>query len=166
MQGLIATAGHPAPNGVGFDLVLLAHVGTALLAMGVFVTLGVGAHRVRDSSSKGPSSSLRGLFRPGTDWAGRVVHAVPVFGFVLLALSGGAFDLSKPWVDVGAALYLGVAGVCEGLVFPAERAVKAALHGDGDRRAALDDAATSLERALALAWVLMVAAMVVMFVQF
>jgi hypothetical protein len=152
------------PTGAGFDLVLIAHVGVALLCLVQFSLLAVGAFQIRTSPTDGFPQWAKNFFRPGTNWAGRSVHLLPVLGLVLVGLSKGAYSLSHLWVEAGIALYLGIAGVAEGWLFPAEQTLKASLK-DEDVLSA-KSAARSVERAVGVLWALMLVAIVVMFAQF
>jgi hypothetical protein len=66
-------------------------------------------------------------FRPGVNWAGRSVYGIPVFGFLLLALSHGAYSLRDSWVMVGLAILVGVVVVSESMLWPAERRLQVSL---------------------------------------
>jgi len=61
------------------------------------------------------------LLPPGVNWAGRSVYGIPVFGFLLLALSHGAYSLHDGWVMAGLIILVGVVLIAEGQLWPAER---------------------------------------------
>jgi hypothetical protein len=158
---------HHHPLGAGFDLLLLAHVACVLVGLGAIVVSGVQALRILTLATASPvSPALRRYFAPGINWVGRTLYGVPIFGFSLLATSGGRFDLGDDWVGIGLALW-GVAALCaEGLLWPAERRIQAVLAGPDDplapvtlRSPARTIAATSvlLVVVLLIATVLMVA---------
>ncbi|HEY3941924.1 MAG TPA: hypothetical protein VGL60_05515 [Acidimicrobiales bacterium] len=71
--------------------------------------------------------SLRRYYGAGTNWIGRTLHAVPVLGFVLLALSHGAYGLDDGWVLGGLALWAVAGGGAEGVLWPTETRIGAAL---------------------------------------
>jgi len=124
-------ATHRPPAGAGFDLLLLAHVACVIAGLGAVVVSGVQALRLLGSANGGPlPATLLRYFGPGTNWVGRTLYGVPLFGFALLAASGGAYTLGDTWVMTGLVLW-GVAALCaEGLLWPAERRIQAALSGN------------------------------------
>jgi uncharacterized membrane protein len=73
-------------------------------------------------SASAERSFLR-YYAPGPNWAGRTLHGVPILGFVLLALSHGAYALDEAWVMSGLALWVVAAGCAEGLLWPCERRI-------------------------------------------
>jgi hypothetical protein len=54
---------------------------------------------------------------------------VPLFGFALLADSGGHLRIGDAWVVAGLTLWTLAALVAEGFVWPAERRIQSALVG-------------------------------------
>jgi len=166
------------PSGAAFDAVLLLHVGCALVGLVTTLAATTTAGRLERSvsSSSPPSEPLRRYFRPGFNWAGRIVYGIPVFGFVLVAMSGGDYALSEGWVLGGVALFVGVALLGEGVLWPAERrlqrAVTAAGAADvaGATQGSVSDAAAfrdarTMRRAGGAVLVLLVAGMVLMVAQ-
>lgn len=115
------------PTGVLFDLVLLAHVVAAVVALGTVVASGVAAARLLAAAGRPPSAGVARYFAPGVNWAGRVVHAVPLLGLALIGLSRGDDRLSDPWVLAGLGLWALAALLAEGVLWPAERRVQLLL---------------------------------------
>jgi Predicted integral membrane protein (DUF2269) len=154
---------HGVPTGVGYTLLLLAHVASATIGFGALCLTGFQASRAR-RGPEGPSAgAVRRYFRPGTNWAARTLYLVPLLGFALLAASGGAFDSSDSFVVLGLAMWLLATALAEVFVWPAERRIQRAVSGDWT----LDEAfvrdctrASSASISLAL---LFVVAVVVMF---
>ena len=78
-------------------------------------------------------------YRPGVNWVGRVLFLVPVLGVALVAMSGGQWGYSDGWVTIGLGVWVVVALVAEGVLWPAERrlqevvATRDAAGRDGDR---------------------------------
>jgi hypothetical protein len=134
--GLAASTSNP-----GFDLLLIAHVTCAIVGFGALVTSGVQAARLQRSEGGRVPPALRRYFAPGVNWAGRVLYGVPVFGFLLLADSGGRLRAADPWVVAGLALWGTAAVVAEGVLWPAERRIQAVLAGpsEGSGRALAGD---------------------------
>jgi hypothetical protein len=120
----VLATGAPAPTGPAFDIVLLAHVACVIVGLGAVVVAGVQAARLlRDPVEV--AARLRSYFAPGVNWAGRIIYGVPIFGFLLLAMSKGAYDLKDAWVMAGLVLWVAAALSAEGLLWPAERRIQA-----------------------------------------
>jgi hypothetical protein len=120
---------HQQPNGPAFDVVLLLHVGCVVVGLVTVVTSGATARslsKVLHAGAPFPATVVR-YFRPGVNWAGRSVYGIPVFGFLLLALSHGAYSLRDSWVMVGLAILVGVVVVSESMLWPAERRLQVSL---------------------------------------
>lgn len=112
-------------HSAAYDLVLLAHVLTALIGLGAIV---VAAGCALALSRPGPASEpLRRYYRPGINWAGRVLFLVPVFGVALIAMSHGEWSFSDPWVGIGLVLWVLVAAVAELVLWPGERRLQEAV---------------------------------------
>jgi hypothetical protein len=110
-------------NSAAYDLVLLAHVLSALVAMVALVVAGGFALALRGALGRGgplPVAVVR-YFRPGVNWVGRVLFLVPVLGVALIAMSGGQWGYSDGWVTIGLGLWVVVALVAEGVLWPTER---------------------------------------------
>ncbi|HVX21269.1 MAG TPA: hypothetical protein VHB02_07970 [Acidimicrobiales bacterium] len=122
---------HHRPTGAAFDAVLLLHVLCAVVGFGTVVASAVQAGRLRSVRSAPVPAGLRSYFAPGVNWAGRTLYGVPVFGFVLLAMSDGFFHLADGWVLWGFVLWVAAIFVAEGVLWPAERRVQSALAGGG-----------------------------------
>jgi hypothetical protein len=131
---VLASAGeHRPPVGAGFDLLLLAHVACVIVGLGAIVVSGIQALRLLTLPADEPiPATLLRYFSPGTNWVGRTLYGVPLFGFALLAASGGAFDLGDEWVAIGLVLWGLVALAAEGLLWPAERRVQTVLSTVGE----------------------------------
>ena len=164
---------HHQPDGAAFDVVLLLHVGCAVVGLVSMAAAAATASRLRRTlSAPAPlPEPLRRYFRPGVNWAGRFVYGIPVFGFALIAMSEGAYALSDGWVVTGLALFAAVAVLAEGVLWPAERRLKAAVAalepatGPNPVAGPMDRDATTMARAAVAALVLLVAGMVVMVAQ-
>jgi len=164
---------HHQPSGAAFDIVLLLHVACAVAGLVTTLAAAATATRLRRllRASAPLPEPLRRYFRPGVNWAGRTVYGIPVFGFALLAMSRGAYALGDGWVLGGLALFVAVASVAEGVLWPAERRLQAAV-GHADAGAvpphgahSPERDATAMVRAAGGALVLLVAGMIVMVAQ-
>jgi len=128
LQPLLAVTGQG--RDAAYDLVLLAHVLSALVGFGAVVVAG-GFALVLGRS--GPASEpVRRYYRPGVNWAGRILFFVPVLGAVLVALSHGEWSYSDGWIMAGLGLWA-VAGVgAEMALWPAERRLQEAVRDGAD----------------------------------
>ncbi len=164
---------HHQPDGAAFDVVLLLHVGCAVVGLVTTATAAATATRLRRllGSAAPLPEPLRRYFRPGVNWAGRFVYGVPVFGFALLAMSQGAYALGDGWVLAGLGIFAVVALLAEGVLWPAERRLQAAVAvagratGTFPTTASIDRDARVMARAAGAALVLLLVAMVVMVAQ-
>jgi hypothetical protein len=97
---------------------LVTLVASAVTASRLRVVLGAGAPL---------PEALARYFRPGVNWAGRSLYGIPLFGFLLLALSHGAYTLRDGWVSGGLFLFVVMVLVAEGMLWPAERRLQVSL---------------------------------------
>jgi hypothetical protein len=120
---------HHQPTGAAFDVVLLLHVACVVVGLATTVTsAATAAHLRKVLATRAPfPETLVRYFRPGTNWAARTVYGIPVFGFALLAMSQGSYDLHQAWVTAGLGLFVLVVLVTEGVLWPAERRLQASL---------------------------------------
>lgn len=110
-------------NSAAYDLVLLAHVLTAVVGLVAVVVAGSFAWTLRGALRAGrpvPGAVTR-YYRPGVNGVGRVLFAVPVLGIALVAMSGGQWRWSDTWVSAGLAVWAVVAVVAESVLWPGER---------------------------------------------
>ncbi len=105
---------------VGYDLVFLVHVMTAVAVVIVLVAMRTAA----DAVARGADAPTQARRLPhGRNWAARLVHLLPLTGLVM-ALSGGAsVSLGHAWVVVGIVLYVLAAGHLEARTLPLEAEV-------------------------------------------
>ena len=104
------------------------------------------------------SAAANRSFTGRVELAGRVVHLLPVSGVGLLVLSRGAYSASTWFVVVGLFGWVAIAGLLEGVAFPAQREVAATLALAGDA----SDAASKMVRAVELAGLVLVVVAIVM----
>ncbi len=125
---------HHQPDGPAFDVVLIIHVGCVVVGLASLVASATTALRLRTGLAGGGalSEALVRYFRPGVNWVGRSVYGIPVFGFLLLALSHGAYSLRDGWVMGGLLVLVGTVLVAEGALWPAERRLQVALAPPGE----------------------------------
>jgi len=112
------------PTGAGYSILLVLHVAAAVVGFGALLLTGVQAARAARGPSAPGAEGVRRYFRPGINWAGRLLYAVPVLGFVLVADSDRAFTAGDGFVVAGLVLWLVAAGIAEAVVWPAERRIQ------------------------------------------
>jgi Predicted integral membrane protein (DUF2269) len=165
------SAMHHQPDGAAFDIVLLLHVGCVVVGIVTTATAAATASRLRRllESSRPLPEPLRRYFRPGTNWAGRTIYGIPIFGFALVAMSQGAYALRQGWVLGGLAIFAALAYLGEAVLWPAERRLQAALlpedASEPPTEQPLDRNAAVMSHAAAVALVLLVAGTVLMVAQ-
>ena len=120
VAGLVAVVND---NSVSYDLVLLAHVLAAVAALVAVVASGGFALVLRGALRSGRplTDPVVRYFRPGVNWVGRVLFAVPVLGIALMAMGGGAWTWSDTWVSTGMGAWVVVAVIAEAVLWPGER---------------------------------------------
>jgi uncharacterized membrane protein len=106
-----------------YDLVLLAHVLSALVGFGAVVVAGGYAMGLL-RSGRG-SDGVRRYYRPGINWGGRIIWLVPVFGVALIQMSHGDWTFSEGWITAGLMLWVVSALVGEMALWPTERKLQA-----------------------------------------
>jgi hypothetical protein len=171
---------HNQPSGAAFDVVLLLHVACAVVGIVTVATAAATARRLgRIARTAAPlPEPLRRYFRPGVNWAGRTIYGIPVFGFALIGMSQGAFQVTDGWVLSGLVLFVALAFLAEGVLWPAERRLQHALTAAGtpaagpeavppprDESASVTADAARMERAASSALILLVVATVLMIAQ-
>jgi hypothetical protein len=162
--GLVAVV-HPVPTGPLYTILLLLHVLCSVVGFGAMVLTGAQAARARRGPSGPAADGVRRYFRPGVNWAGRALYGVPLFGFALIAASGGAFTSRDGFVVVGIGVWLVAALVSEVVVWPGERRIQAEISEgweDPSSAPALDRQCRNVVWASAVLAVLFLAAAVVM----
>jgi hypothetical protein len=171
---------HNQPSGAAYDVVLLLHVACVVIGIVTVATAAATARRLgRLAGTASPlPEPLRRYFRPGVNWAGRTIYGIPVFGFALLGMSHGAYGITDAWVLSGVVLFVALALLAEGVLWPAERRLQRAVATAGTPAAGLEPApappaltetvttdAARMERAASGALVLLVVATVLMIAQ-
>jgi len=118
-------------NSVSYDLVLLAHVLAAVVGLVAVVAAGGFALALRGALQTGRplTEPVVRYYRPGVNWVGRVLFAVPVLGIVLIAMSGGQWSWSDTWVSMGMGVWAVVAVVAEAVLWPGERHLQTVVAG-------------------------------------
>jgi hypothetical protein len=115
-------------SSVAYDLVFLVHILAAVAAIVVFIAMRVAALGVM----RGADARTQALrFPQRRNWAARLLHLLPITGFIMVSSGGRSVSLSHAWVIVGLLCYLAAAGHLEARTLPEERLVAAAIARDG-----------------------------------
>jgi hypothetical protein len=124
---------HNQPSGAAFDVVLLLHVACVVVGIVTVATAAATARRLgRVARTAAPvPKALQRYFRPGANWAGRTIYGIPVFGFALLGMSQGAYAITDFWVLSGLVVFVALAVLAEGVLWPAERRLRLAVAAAG-----------------------------------
>jgi hypothetical protein len=115
---------HAVPTDPLYSILLLLHVGTAVVGFGALALTGVQARRARKGPDGDRADGVRRFFRPGINWAARALYAVPVLGFGLISASKGAFAANDGFVLAGLGLWGLATVVAEFVVWPGERRIQ------------------------------------------
>jgi hypothetical protein len=163
----LAVVGHSAvPTGAGYSVLLLLHVAAAVVGFGALAVTGAQAGRARRGPGQPGAEGVRRYFRPGVNWAGRVLYVVPVAGFGLVADSNGAFAAAQGFVVSGLVLWVLATAVAEAVVWPGERRLQQLVTEAWDEpiaMAAIDSEAQRVQVAAVVTTVVFVVAVVLMF---
>lgn len=119
-----------APTGAAFDIVLLLHIGCVLVGFTSLLVTGAQAWRARAGPDGAGNESVTRYFRPGVNWPGRTLYGVLLFGFVLVAMSRGTYDLGEAFVQLGLVLWIVCVALAELVVWPAERELQRLVSGE------------------------------------
>ena len=163
MGGPAATA--LAPTGALYSVLLVLHVAAAVVGFGALAMTGVQAGRALRGPQQPGAEGVRRYFRPGVNWAGRALYAVPVLGFALVADSARSVDVGDGFVLAGLVLWGVAAAVAEAVVWPAERRIQVVVTtrwADATARPALAGDCARVRAWTSLLDVVFVAAVVVM----
>jgi uncharacterized membrane protein len=114
-------SGTGVPTGAFYTVLLLAHVVSSVVGFGALMASAVFAAGATRGPDGPRADAVRRYFRPGVNWPGRALYAVPVLGFALVSTSGGAFDLGDVFVVTGVGIWVASIAMAEGVVWPAER---------------------------------------------
>lgn len=108
-----------------YDVLLLAHVGSAIAGFGANGLAGFYGNQLSSS----PKEAAVKYFDSPRFIAEKFIYLVPVFGLSMIAISHGVSELQKPWVVIGIFSWLIAIGVAHGIVWPVEREIAQKLKG-------------------------------------
>lgn len=145
---------------VAYDLVFLIHIIAAIATLIVLLAMRSSALGV----ARGADASVqRGRFPERTNWAVRVIHVLPITGFVMSVSGDSSVALARPWIGVGLLCYLAGAGHLEARTLPLERVVSDVVAHHG---VASSERGRQLVRSLDVVLALIAVALLSMVVQF
>ncbi len=156
------------PRSTVYDLMLLVHIGVALIALISMVAASVAARSLRKTPAgqPWPQAGAR-YFSPGPDVVGRLLYLIPLSGVALIGLSHRAITFHDAFVIVGLVLWALVAATAELAVFRSGDRLRTLVGSTAD--APSDDLwrrdATAIAHGVDLIVLLVVAASVVMIAQ-
>jgi hypothetical protein len=113
---------------VAYDLVFVVHIMAAVGTIIVFIAMRVAALGVVHGANA-ETQSLR--FPQRRNWAARLLHLLPITGFIMTSSGGRSVSITHAWVIVGVICYLAAAGHLEAKTLPEERLVAAIIARDG-----------------------------------
>jgi uncharacterized membrane protein len=133
---------HGVPTDAAYSILLLGHVGCAVVGFGALVLTGIQARRAGRGPSAAGAEGVRRYFSPGINWAARALYGVPIFGFALIAASQGAFSDNDGFVLIGLGLWVLATMAAEAVVWPGERRIQAVVGtwAGADPESGTDDA--------------------------
>lgn len=151
-----------------YDVLLVAHIVTALVGFGAVAVSGLSAGRGRRVPDPTSDESVVAYFRPGPDWAGRIIFVVPALGLALL-FGGDRSQVGSVWPWAGLGAWVVAVGIATAMAWPAERRAQAELaavsDGEPSRLEAFRIECRRMERAVALVEVCFVVALALMILQ-
>jgi cbb3-type cytochrome oxidase subunit 3 len=117
-----------APHTAAYDVLLLVHVGVALVGFVSLVASYVAAMNLQRAvpSQPWPAAGAR-YFSPGPDVAGRFLYLVPLTGAALIGSSQGAFGFGQAFVVIGIVIWLVGIVLAEAFVFGPARTIRMAV---------------------------------------
>ncbi len=114
-------------GGILYDLVLVSHVLSAVVAVGAVLATGVFASVARRPGGPSAQGAVRRYFGPGTNWLPRVLYLVPLLGVALVFLGHRAARFEQIWLWLSTVLWVMAAALAQGVLWPAERRLQVLL---------------------------------------
>lgn len=145
---------------ITYDLVFVAHIMAAVATIIVFVTMRFSALAVARGVDAATQASR---FPSRRNWAARLLHVMPVTGFIMTFSGGSSVTLGHAWIIVGLVCYVAAAGHLEARTLPEERALSQTIARDG---VASPQAGMKLVRSVDILLMLVAIAFVSMLVQY
>lgn len=145
---------------VAYDLVFVVHIVAAVGTIIVFLAMRVAALGV----VRGVDAETQALrFPQRRNWAARLIHLLPITGFIMTLSGGHSVSITHAWVIVGLICYVAAAGHLEAKTLPEERLVAATVAHDG---MATKDQGRQFVRSIDILLAIMGVALITMLVQY
>jgi uncharacterized membrane protein len=145
---------------VTYDVIFVVHIMAAVATIIVFVSMRFSALAVARGADAATQASR---FPSRRNWAARVLHVMPVTGFIMSSSGGSSVTPGHAWIIVGLLCYLAAAGHLEAKTLPEERTLSQTIARDG---VAPPRAGMKLVRSVDVLLMLVAIAFVSMLVQF
>jgi hypothetical protein len=145
---------------VAYDLIFVVHIMAAVATVIVFVTMRFSALAVARGADA-PTQASR--FPTRRNWAARLLHVLPITGFIMSSSGGSSVTLGHAWIIVGLVCYFAAAGHLEARTLPEERALSQTIARNG---VASPQAGAKLVRSVDVLLMLVAIAFVSMLVQY
>jgi hypothetical protein len=145
---------------VAYDLIFVVHIMAAVATIIVYVAMRFSALAV----ARGADAATQALRFPSRrNWAARLIHVLPLTGFIMSFSGGSSVTPGHAWIIVGLVCYLAAAGHLEARTLPEERALSHTIARDG---VASPHAGIKLVRSVDVLLMLVAIAFVSMLVQY
>lgn len=142
-----------------YDVILLAHIVSALGGFGANGLAGIYAGQLSPTASEGAVK----YFNSPNFYAEKLIYLIPVFGLTMIAISHGTSELVRPWVIFGIVAWVIAVGIAHSLVWPNERKIAGFL--SNGHSAELGSAAKKISKGAMLLDLIFVVTLIVMIVQ-
>jgi len=113
---------------VAYDIVFLVHILSAVAMIVVLLVMRASGQAVARGADASTQSSR---FPNRRNWAARLLHILPITGFIMSGTGGHDVALSQPWIGIGLLCYLAAAGHLEARTLPLERSIAATIASNG-----------------------------------
>ncbi len=158
-----------AKGSVGYDLLVMVHVGVVVVGFASVCMTGYMANAARRiwarSGDMAPmSEAIRRFFSSEREIAGRIPYFAPPTGAALALASGNSRWLHAEWVVAAGICWVAAVVVSEALLWPATGFLRRCIQGDQDPMRFSKEAGVA-SGAAAMAAALYLLASVVMFLQ-
>ncbi|HEX8581689.1 MAG TPA: DUF2269 family protein [Acidimicrobiales bacterium] len=104
-----------------YNLFFLLHILSIILGFGAVMLNGVYAGQVKARTGLAALAVAEANTFVGFRVAEWIIYSVPIWGFALLGLSDGVWELGETWVWLSLLLYLAALGISHALLRPAVR---------------------------------------------
>jgi hypothetical protein len=104
-------------NAFAYKLVLFLHIASAIVGFGGVVLNGLYGYHAKNRRGEGGLAIVETNFAV-SEVCARFIYAVPIFGFLLIWLSDGAWAFHETWVWLSLFIYAGALSLSHGVMKP------------------------------------------------